>query len=83
MPDRPGRPLTRSLKERIPPGKTMLQAIDVDEAVRVDVFNDGGLASRRRAAPAGLWDIVDTGGTICAIRLIELPLPSRIGGKET
>jgi hypothetical protein len=33
-----------------PPGKTMLQAIDVDEAVRVDVFNDGGVASRRAEA---------------------------------
>lgn len=30
-----------------PPGKTMLQAIDVDEAIRIDVFNDGGAASRR------------------------------------
>jgi hypothetical protein len=30
-----------------PPGKTMLQAIDVDEAVRIDVFNDGGVASGR------------------------------------
>jgi hypothetical protein len=28
-----------------PPGKTMLQAVDADEAVRIDVFNDGGIAS--------------------------------------
>jgi hypothetical protein len=28
-----------------PPGKTILQAIDVDKAVRVDVFNDGRVAS--------------------------------------
>jgi hypothetical protein len=30
-----------------PPGKTILQAVDADEAVRVDVFNDGGAASIR------------------------------------
>ena len=30
-----------------PPGKTMLQAVDADEAVRIDVFNDGGAASKR------------------------------------
>jgi hypothetical protein len=33
-----------------PPGKTILQAIDVDEAVRVDVFHDGGVVSRRAEA---------------------------------
>jgi hypothetical protein len=30
-----------------PPGKIILQAIDKDEALRVDVFNDGGTAIRR------------------------------------
>jgi hypothetical protein len=30
-----------------PPGKTMLQAVDAEEAVRIDVFNDGGAAARR------------------------------------
>jgi len=30
-----------------PAGKTILQAIDADEAIRIDVFNDGGVASRR------------------------------------
>lgn len=28
-----------------PPGKTILQAVDGDEAMRIDVFNDGGVAS--------------------------------------
>jgi hypothetical protein len=41
-----------------PPGKTMLQAIDVDEAVRVDVFNDGGVASRRaEAISLSEWEV--------------------------
>lgn len=30
-----------------PPGKTMLQAVDADQAIRVDVFNDGGAATKR------------------------------------
>jgi hypothetical protein len=30
-----------------PPGKTVLQAIDAEEAVRIDVFNDGGVAVPR------------------------------------
>jgi hypothetical protein len=30
-----------------PPGKTMLQAVDADELVRVDVFNDGGAVLKR------------------------------------
>jgi hypothetical protein len=29
-----------------PPGKTILQAVDEVEAMRIDVFNDGGVASR-------------------------------------
>jgi hypothetical protein len=33
-----------------PPGKTMLQAVDADESVRIDVFNDGGVASARAEA---------------------------------
>jgi hypothetical protein len=33
-----------------PPGKTMLQAVDADEGVRIDVFNDGGAASTRAEA---------------------------------
>ncbi len=30
-----------------PPGKTILQAVDVEEALRIDVFSDGGVASKR------------------------------------
>ena len=33
-----------------PPGKTMLQAVDTDEAVRIDIFNDGGVAATRAEA---------------------------------
>jgi hypothetical protein len=46
-PDLKERFLFRHVHPLDPPGKTILQAVDAEEAVRVDVFNDGGVASRR------------------------------------
>jgi hypothetical protein len=64
-----------------PPGKTILQAVDPEQGVRVDVFNDGGIAlSRAQTINIFGWQILVISLQDLLARMTRLSLDIAHGG---